>query len=433
MKTSSVFFPPPASFKYDYFDKPDIIKDLQISNFNLQPGKITVMKRLFLFSLIILACAAINIKVFAGGIYNRLSDPLATAETKALYENLHKLAPKGYLFGHQDDLAYGVNWRYKKNHSDVKEACGDYPALYGWDMSGIEKNPAGKNIDGVPFDKMCEYIKEGYNRGGVVTLSWHVNNPLTEGNAWDTTPGAVNAVLPGGEKYEAFKKWLDNAAAFILSLKGKNNELIPILFRPFHELTGNWFWWCRNTCTARQFKELWRYTFNYLIKVKHCHNLIFVYNTSDNFNTADEFLERFPGNDVADIISFDTYQYNDPKTDNSFIKGTAARLDILDSVALQTGKLTAIAETGYEAIPYATWWTGILQNAIGSHSVSYVLVWRNHGYNESMKKMHYYAPYKGQLSEKDFIRFYQDKKTFFEKDIAAVKIYKKTGYRIKKG
>jgi mannan endo-1,4-beta-mannosidase len=43
--------------------------------------------------------------------------------------------------------------------------------------------------------------------------------------------------------------------------------------------------------------------------------------------------------------------------------------------------------------------------AIGDYKISYVLVWRNHGWLEKEQKMHYYAPYKGQLSEKDFILF----------------------------
>ena len=98
-----------------------------------------------------------------------LSDKLATAETKIVYNNLVQLTQKGILFGHQDDLAYGVNWKYQNGKSDVKEVTGDYPAVYGWDLGGLEKK-SDKNIDGIPFDKMRQYIKEGYSRGGLITL-----------------------------------------------------------------------------------------------------------------------------------------------------------------------------------------------------------------------------------------------------------------------
>src|SRR5690348_6200595 len=94
------------------------------------------------------------------------ADKNASAETVNLYNNLKKLSQKGFMFGHQDDLAYGVNWRYENGRSDVKEVTGDYPAVYGWELGGLEAN-AEKNIDGVPFKKMRQFIKDGYDRGGV--------------------------------------------------------------------------------------------------------------------------------------------------------------------------------------------------------------------------------------------------------------------------
>jgi mannan endo-1,4-beta-mannosidase len=98
-------------------------------------------------------------------------------------------------------------------------------------------------------------------------------------------------------------------------------------------------------------------------------------------------------------------------------------LGLISAIAAEKNKLTALAETGYEQIPFASWWTETLSKAIGQHRISYVLVWRNHGYNQSMKKMHYYAPYKGHGSEADFIKFYQQENTLFEKDVAKEKLY----------
>lgn len=86
------------------------------------------------------------------------ADPKATRHTIALNNNLKRLAAKGFMFGHQDDLAYGVNWRYENGRSDVKEAAGDYPAVYGWELGALEAK-AEKNLDGVPFKKMRQYIK----------------------------------------------------------------------------------------------------------------------------------------------------------------------------------------------------------------------------------------------------------------------------------
>lgn len=351
-----------------------------------------------------------------------LSNGLATIETKNLYKNLSKLTNRGTLFGHQDDLAYGVNWKYQKDRSDIKDVTGDYPAVYGWDIAGLERK-SKNNIDGVPFDKMKEFIKTVYDRGGINTISWHMDNPLTGKNAWDTTPGSFASILPQGEKHKLYVAWLDEGAKFLNSLKGSDGKKIPILFRPFHELTGNWFWWCKNNATPEQFKEIWKFTIDYLQKEKKVNNLIIVYNTAD-FATKEEFLEYYPSDQYADVLSFDKYQYNNPVEDNSFVTNCQNQFKIMDEVAKEHNKIMAFAETGYEQIPYNKWWTKTLQNAIGDYKIAYVLVWRNHGWQEHEKKMHYYAPFKGHPNEKDFIEYYNLDTTFFQKDATQFNLYK---------
>ncbi|MGF1925222.1 MAG: glycoside hydrolase family 26 protein [Bacteroidia bacterium] len=349
----------------------------------------------------------------------QLIDAQATKETKALYRNLHLLSTKYTLFGHQDDLAYGVNWKYIANRSDVKEVVNDYPAIYGWDLGKIEHGSA-KNIDGIPFDKMREYIRTGYRRGAVITLSWHADNPLTGGSTWDTTQNTVASILPGGIKHELYKTWLNRAAGFMHSLTGPKGEPIPILFRPFHELNGNWFWWGKNKVTVDEFKAIWKFTVDYLRNEKDLHNLIIVYNTN-SFTDEAEFLEKYPGDDMVDVLSFDKYQFD--KNGEEFIRSTRKELTTLVSLAKAKNKLAAFAETGYEAVPDAQWWTKTLYPTLKDLPISYVLVWRNAGYMPSIKKMHYYAPYKGQVSAADFKRFYQIPSIIFEKTIQKKNIY----------
>lgn len=391
------------------------------------------MKRIFLWTTILIISTQV---VFAKNIYttnddqhkgksgssdDHPSDKKATENTVHLYRNLKKLLDMGIMFGHQDDLAYGVGWRLVPGKSDVKEAVGDYPAVYGWELGNIEHG-LPYNLDSVPFEKMRTFIREGYDRGGVITISWHGNNPLNEKSAWDTTHGGVASILPGGSKHELYKTWLDKIAAFLNSLKGKNGEAIPVLYRPFHELTGNWFWWCRNTCTSEEFKEMFRFTINYLRNERGVHNLLVIYNTAD-FNTKEQFLERYPGDDVVDMISFDSYQYNDPSKDPSFINNVDKRLTILDNIAIEKNKIPAFSETGYEAIPFADWWTQTLWKAMEHHKVSYVLVWRNAG-RLSNGHYHYYVPGKNDVSLADFQKFYNLDKTLFQKDVSSLNLYK---------
>jgi len=348
------------------------------------------------------------------------SDPLATPEARHLYAGLDRLSKAHTLFGHQDALAYGVGWKRISGNSDVKNVTGDYPAVYGWDLGLLELD-SSRNLDGIPFSLMRDYIRQGYDREAVITISWHLRNPFNLESAWDTAAGSVRAILPGGAKHEVYRSWLDKLANYLRSLKGSNGRSIPILFRPFHELTGNWFWWCRNVCTPEEFIALWRFTVQYLRDAKGLHQLLFVYNTAEFKDDAD-FLLRYPGDDVVDVLSFDMYQHGDNRA--AFSNEGRRRLAIICKLAADKKKIAAFAETGYEAIPDATWWTEALLPALRGLPVAWVLVWRNHGYMPKEKKMHHYAPYKGHPSSTDFIKFYNDPQMMFERKLRAQHIYR---------
>lgn len=357
----------------------------------------------------------------------------ATKETKNFYQNLMKLTKIGVMFGHQDDLAYGVKWHFKAGESDVKQVVNDYPAVFGWEISGIE-NKKEKNIDGVPFDKMRGFIKQVYDKGSVNTISWHLPNPKTLGSAWDTTK-AVSTILPDSINNKLYKKWLRRVASFMRSLKGSDGKHIPILFRPFHELNGGWFWWGSPHCTPEEYKSLWKYTIEYLQR-KRVKNLVYVYNTN-SFNTAQDFMERYPEDKWVDVISFDSYEFAPNNANDAQINKASAlfkqrlknNLELLDSISKIHHKLAALAETGFETIPDRNWWTQTLWDAVKDYNISYLLVWRNHGWQEKEQKMHYYAPFDGQISAPDFEKFYQLDRTLFGKDVANYQLYRKNNIK----
>lgn len=350
------------------------------------------------------------------------TDKKATKETILLYNNLKRLLSKGIMFGHQDDLAYGVGWKYVPGKSDVKEVTGDYPAVYGWELGRLEIDQP-LNLDSVPFDKMKNFIQTAYDKNGIVTISWHLNNPLNGKTAWDPAPGTVASVLPGGQKNELYKTWLDKVAAFVLSIKGKSGELVPVIFRPFHELNGNWFWWGKDHCTPAEFKQLYRFTVSYLRDTKKVHNLLYAYNT-DRFLTKEEYLLKYPGNEWVDVIGLDIYQRQEGMAANEqFIKDLDRMLTHLEEIAQQNNKIPALTEFGFGQVPDSTWWTNVLWKAIHPHKISFVLAWRNAGAKPSGQS-EYYLPYKGQVSERDFRRFYQLDKTLFQKEITREKVYK---------
>jgi mannan endo-1,4-beta-mannosidase len=358
--------------------------------------------RYFLCSILVFLFISSKAQIYAP------CDKQATLETCWLYSSMQRLQGAGVMFGHHDDTAYGIGWSAEPDHSDVKSAAGIYPAVYGWDLAKMEHD-SPKDINSIPFKLQRKLVQQAYARGGINTFCWHLDNPVDGKSAWDTTQRIVAQIIPGGAYHEAYKVYLDRIAGYIKTLKGSEGEAIPILFRPFHELTGTWFWWCRNKCTPDEFKTLWRFTIDYLRNEKKLHNLLIVYSVAD-FDTKEQFLERYPGDEYADFVGFDNYCYKSiPAYQNNLYK----RLTLQQKIADEHHKVSCLAETGYE--------TTILQPVLEkNYRTSYVLAWRNGRDNN-----HYYVPFKGQVSEADFKKFSQSPITMFQNRITSLAVYGK--------
>ena len=361
------------------------------------------MKNLFLILFLFIGLATFAAKPVP-------SDPKATPEAVKLYQKMMKLQHKGMMFGHQDDMAYGTTWYAKEGRSDVKDVCGDYPAIIGWELGHLELGDK-YSLDSVYFDNIRKGIRYADKMGAINTVSWHHRNALTGGTAWDvSSKKTVASILPGGEKHDLYVKYLDKLADFMLSLKTDQGKLIPILFRPYHEHTGSWFWWGKNLCSVDEYKTLWRFTVNYLRKTKNIHNLLFAYST-DRFITAEEYLERYPGDDLIDLVGFDLY---DRGPEYAATLGNCAK--IVSKIAADKNKIGAVTEAGGPIAKNPEWWTKTLLEALRPYDLSYVLVWRNPTVTSKAKDMPF-GPSKGSPSEQDFIKFHNDPKTLFLKDI----------------
>ena len=140
-----------------------------------------------------------------------------------LLDRLTTLQQQGTMFGHQDDPFYGIGWAYEDGRSDVLETCGDYPAVMGFDLGGIEVGDA-KNLDSVPFNLIRTEIIRHHQRGGIITISWHPRNPVTGGTAWDATDGVVTELLSDGDTHDLFMTWLERLRTFLSSLQTENGE-----------------------------------------------------------------------------------------------------------------------------------------------------------------------------------------------------------------
>ncbi len=401
-------------------------------------------------------------------------DSSATDETKALFIKLWTLADSNQtLFGHQDDTYFGATWHDVPGRSDVLEAsasdtldiAGSYPAVYGWEIGALELG-GPNNGDGVPFDRMREEIVAGYQRGGVITISWHMYNPVTWelagtdpdnnqlGTAFDRT-AAVSTILPGGTNHAQYIDWLNAFAAFDRSLTvsgtpwNDSEHLVPVILRPFHEHNCRTFWWGKRNmaeypnenATEDEYIALWRFTVEYLRDEAGLHNLLYAYSPDarcllgrnsehvfpdlGTFKTT--YFYAYPGDAYVDVLGLDYYQNAYPYggIDGALfgLVGFQSSLDMLVETANEYDadhlKIPALTETGgqrWELPSSDIWWTGFLYpGLVGTRSsggqVAWALTWRN--WNETLHD----APYAGSPSAEDFAKFKDRPMIHFEDEI----------------
>ena len=94
-----------------------------------------------------------------------LVDKKATASTLLLSKKLQAISKQGFAVGHQDASSYGIGWKHndhpEKIDSDVHRVLGDFPAVFGFDIGGIELD-SPDNLDSVPFDAMRKLIIDAH-------------------------------------------------------------------------------------------------------------------------------------------------------------------------------------------------------------------------------------------------------------------------------
>ena len=327
-----------------------------------------------------------------------------------LLERLTELNKIGYMFGHQDDPFYGLTWEWELGRSDILETVGDYPAVMGFDLGGIEMGNE-KNLDDVPFTRIREELIKHHERGGIVTISWHPRNPVTEGTAWDVSDNLViHRILTVESLRTKFIGWIIKVGDFIATLKTKDGKKIPIIFRPWHENNGSWFWWGQNLCSDEEFREFWNLLQDELIN-RGFDNLLWSYSPNlDGGWNEERFLKRYPGNDRVQLIGEDAYQWG---TEEDFVKALTKDLDFIRSFAEKNNKLFAMTECGLKNLPDSTWWTRVLKPIMDRYPICYFHTWRNY-------KEEFFAPDPKQKSAADFKKLYEASNVLFLKDISNI-------------
>ena len=366
------------------------------------------MKRFYYLPLLILAIAC-------GSKKEAQTEVEDVTPSQELITRLQNVVDSGkYVYGHADDTAYGHTWEYESGRSDVKEVAGDYPGIVNWDLGMMELDSA-KNLDGVPFTYMANEIKKQHERGGINTVSWHPRNPVTGENAWDVSDSTVvkQIVTPGTQANIKVREWIGKTADFIGSLKDSKGKVIPVVFRPWHEHTGHWFWWGAPFSTPEEYKQLWKIT-REIYDEKGIDNVVWAY-SPDKINSEEQYMERYPGDEFADIMGIDVYQFGAEEGVETYRENIKTGLGIAAKMAKEHGKILALTETGLESLPVSDWYTRVLTPAVDPYPIAFLVVWRNAW--EERKPEHFYAPYPGHASAPDFVEFYKNPKTLFANDL----------------
>ena len=373
----------------------------------------------------------------------RLADRDAVPAASELYAYLEGVGKSDYvLYGHQNDTHHKGGGTYEgSTSSDTKDLTGSIAAVCGIDslsLTGAEMDiPEGKR-DSV--DEASALSVRAANEGAIITLSAHMPNfALVEEKGknkegkydysgyspGDATGNIMGRILPGGDLNEVYNGYLDLIAGYGLNLQAQG---IPVLFRPLHENNGSWFWWGAAYCDAEGYKNVYRYTVEYLRDVKGVHNFLYMYSPNGPFEGAEDYESRYPGDAYVDIIAFDMYHDN-PEAADGWMDSFRDTVALVEQVAQKHGKVPAVAETGmrvttslgdgmnYGGIaPFGNRrqdWFREVEEIVSASDMPYFLVWANFDGTEN-----FFTPYKvdsfhGHEMSDAFIRFYNSARTVF--------------------
>ena len=361
------------------------------------------LKKISLYTLLIAVIACNSNKKDKPEEIKEVDKKVSTSAENLLH-NIKLISQKGFAIGHQDATSYGLGWNYRNDtlqiKSDIQTVVNDFPAVFGFDIGHLELGNT-HNLDSVSFNHMRTLMLDAYKKGGIITVSWHLDNPTSGGDSWDKTP-AVSDIISGGKHHEKYKEWVAQIADFFKSVT-VDKEPIPIVFRPFHEMNGGWFWWGEGNCSAEDYKTLWKETVNLLRNEHKLDNLLYAY-SPNKLNPNDDYLKYYPGDEYVDMLGIDIYDFDNA---DDYIKSLKHDLAIVKQIATEKQMPYAFTETGNETLNTPNWFTEVLYPNIKDTGIAWVLFWRNHS------DTHHYMTFKEHSSEADFKIFYDLPQTLF--------------------
>lgn len=299
-------------------------------------------------------------------------NPKASKEAYQLLEFLYTIQAKHYTLSGQHNFVSDLNLY----ENAVRKVTGKTPVLWGSDFSFNVKGDSAQNYQHCgpmnlstpykPFsfnnrrdsslraDMIAEAIQQ-YKQGRIITLMWHACFP-TDGDECDGSsiwtgenriPDEAweELTTPGTFLHKAWQRQADRIASYLKQLRDLG---IPVLWRPYHEMNGSWFWWGGHP-GENGYKKLWIMMYDYFTHYHKLNNLLWVWNASAISQWVPSYVDFFPGTEYVDLLATDVYR-------REYTQETYDEL-----VSLGKGKIVALGEIGemptneqYKDQPY-TW------------------------------------------------------------------------------
>ncbi len=283
--------------------------------------------------------------------------PNASPEAVALLKYIHSLSGQHTLSGQH-------NYPATKDTSTLEAAAawGKTPAVYGQDFGFAE--PGDKDAVAARPDIVAECERQ-HQKGSIIALCWHAVPPTAdEPVTFRPKPGASSNALasvqgqltdeqwnelitPGTPLYNHWCAQVDVIAGYLKELQAAH---VPVLWRPYHEMNGDWFWWGGRR-GANGTTVIYRQLFDRLVNYHHLNNLVWVWSVDRPSTPERQFADFFPGRNYFDIAALDIYHSD------------FAPAYYHDLLKLAAGKPITLAEVGpppgVEVLnqqPRWTWW-----------------------------------------------------------------------------
>lgn len=259
----------------------------------------------------------------------------ASPEARALLRQLQELSGKGILSGQHNNPG-----AISKFTDEVHEVTGKFPAVWGQDFGF-----SAEEWDGIQYrDEIVREAIRQHKAGSIVTLMWHAVPP-TKDEPGTFKVDVCNGPLPDKEwkalltpGSEVHRHWQSQVDVIAELLKRIQNENIPVLWRPYHEMNGDWFWWGAKT-GEYGYARLYRQLYDYLTQEHGLNNLLWVWNANEPNAKAGLYVDFYPGSDVVDVLATDVYG---AKYDQAAYE---------ELVALAGDRLVALGEIGEVPTP----------------------------------------------------------------------------------